>query len=188
MIRVGINGFGRIGRMVIRAGIDNPDIQFVAVNDDWAQQFDDGEQQKQYLEGLSTHAKFLRFSRDFRKEEGDQIKSERVTKSGVSYIKLRMQDALEFLTKKDYTDNWDSEMHERFCSKNVNDWTSNLEERGFTVHKNSHAYMNPWIRDKRIKDKVEIYREDAEHLVKVDYNDQRYFITTMLLIADKPMA
>ncbi len=33
MIRVAINGFGRIGRMVLRAGIDNPDIEFVAIND-----------------------------------------------------------------------------------------------------------------------------------------------------------
>ncbi|MBI4353531.1 MAG: type I glyceraldehyde-3-phosphate dehydrogenase [Candidatus Omnitrophica bacterium] len=32
-IRVGINGFGRIGRNVFRAGADNPGIEFVAVND-----------------------------------------------------------------------------------------------------------------------------------------------------------
>lgn len=32
-IRVGINGFGRIGRLVCRAGLKDPNIQFVAVND-----------------------------------------------------------------------------------------------------------------------------------------------------------
>ena len=32
-VRVGINGFGRIGRLVLRAGIDSADIDFVAVND-----------------------------------------------------------------------------------------------------------------------------------------------------------
>ena len=32
-IRVGINGFGRIGRLVTRAGISDPDIEFVAIND-----------------------------------------------------------------------------------------------------------------------------------------------------------
>ena len=32
-VRVGINGFGRIGRMVYRAGFRNPAIEFVAVND-----------------------------------------------------------------------------------------------------------------------------------------------------------
>ena len=32
-IKVGINGFGRIGRNVVRAGLHHPDIEFVAVND-----------------------------------------------------------------------------------------------------------------------------------------------------------
>ena len=33
MVRVAINGFGRIGRMVFRAGLQDPDIEFVALND-----------------------------------------------------------------------------------------------------------------------------------------------------------
>ena len=32
-IKVGINGFGRIGRLVFRAGLSNPDIEFVGIND-----------------------------------------------------------------------------------------------------------------------------------------------------------
>jgi glyceraldehyde 3-phosphate dehydrogenase len=32
-IKVGINGFGRIGRNVLRAALDNPEIEFVATND-----------------------------------------------------------------------------------------------------------------------------------------------------------
>jgi glyceraldehyde 3-phosphate dehydrogenase len=32
-VKVGINGFGRIGRNVVRAGMNNPNIEFVAVND-----------------------------------------------------------------------------------------------------------------------------------------------------------
>ena len=32
-VKVGINGFGRIGRNVFRTAIGNPDIEFVAVND-----------------------------------------------------------------------------------------------------------------------------------------------------------
>ena len=31
--RVAINGFGRIGKLVFRAGIDNPNLDFVALND-----------------------------------------------------------------------------------------------------------------------------------------------------------
>ena len=32
-IKIGINGFGRIGRLVFRAGIDSPDVEFVGIND-----------------------------------------------------------------------------------------------------------------------------------------------------------
>ncbi len=32
-IKVAINGFGRIGRLVFRAGLDHPDIEFVGIND-----------------------------------------------------------------------------------------------------------------------------------------------------------
>ncbi len=32
-VKVAINGFGRIGRLVFRAGFKNKDVEFVAVND-----------------------------------------------------------------------------------------------------------------------------------------------------------
>ncbi len=32
-VKLGINGFGRIGRLVFRAGLDNPNVEFVMVND-----------------------------------------------------------------------------------------------------------------------------------------------------------
>jgi glyceraldehyde 3-phosphate dehydrogenase len=32
-LKVGINGFGRIGRLVFRAGVTNPNIEFVGIND-----------------------------------------------------------------------------------------------------------------------------------------------------------
>ena len=33
MVKVGINGFGRIGRLVFRASLERTDLQVVAVND-----------------------------------------------------------------------------------------------------------------------------------------------------------
>ncbi|MGL5873868.1 MAG: type I glyceraldehyde-3-phosphate dehydrogenase [Xenococcaceae cyanobacterium] len=33
VMKVGINGFGRIGRLVFRAGINNPNLEFVGIND-----------------------------------------------------------------------------------------------------------------------------------------------------------
>src|SRR5215203_3527924 len=32
-LKVAINGFGRIGRLVFRAGITNPNVEFVGIND-----------------------------------------------------------------------------------------------------------------------------------------------------------
>ena len=32
-VKIGINGFGRIGRLVLRFGIDNPNLEFVGIND-----------------------------------------------------------------------------------------------------------------------------------------------------------
>lgn len=32
-VKVGINGFGRIGRMVFRAALNNPNVEVIAVND-----------------------------------------------------------------------------------------------------------------------------------------------------------
>lgn len=32
-IKVGINGFGRIGRIVFRNAVEHPDVEIVAVND-----------------------------------------------------------------------------------------------------------------------------------------------------------
>ena len=32
-LKIAINGFGRIGRNVVRAGLGNPEVEFVAAND-----------------------------------------------------------------------------------------------------------------------------------------------------------
>ena len=32
-VKLGINGFGRIGRMVFRAALNHPDVEVVAIND-----------------------------------------------------------------------------------------------------------------------------------------------------------
>ncbi|MGM9923099.1 MAG: glyceraldehyde 3-phosphate dehydrogenase NAD-binding domain-containing protein, partial [Bacillus sp. (in: firmicutes)] len=33
MVKIGINGFGRIGRNVFRAALKNPNVEVVAIND-----------------------------------------------------------------------------------------------------------------------------------------------------------
>ena len=52
-IKVGINGFGRIGRLVFRAAVKNPNIQIVGIND-----LIDVDYMKYMLTYDSTHGKF----------------------------------------------------------------------------------------------------------------------------------
>ena len=54
MVKVGINGFGRIGRLVFRASVERDDVQVLAVNDP----FIDLEYMKYMLEYDSVHGRF----------------------------------------------------------------------------------------------------------------------------------
>jgi len=53
-VKVGINGFGRIGRLVFRASLDNPDIEVVGINDP----FIDLEYMAYMLKYDSVHGRF----------------------------------------------------------------------------------------------------------------------------------
>ncbi|AUG58314.1 MAG TPA: type I glyceraldehyde-3-phosphate dehydrogenase [Ruminiclostridium sp.] len=53
-VKVGINGFGRIGRLVFRASIDNPDVEVVGINDP----FIDLEYMKYMLKYDTVHGQF----------------------------------------------------------------------------------------------------------------------------------
>lgn len=148
-------------------------------NDDYAASFDSGQREafKEYLDGLSTFAKFLRFVEDFRSEEGELFEYELVdAKAG--RVQLRMMELCEFLSKKDYTDNWASEMHERFCFWSFDDWKSAIQNAGFQVSPESNAYQNPWIVENRYQGKVEIMKPNTNERLP-------YPVTNMLLIAEK---
>ncbi|HEY7335587.1 MAG TPA: type I glyceraldehyde-3-phosphate dehydrogenase [Bryobacteraceae bacterium] len=54
MTKIGINGFGRIGRLVFRAALDNPEAKIVAINDP----FIDAEYMAYMLKYDSVHGRF----------------------------------------------------------------------------------------------------------------------------------
>jgi glyceraldehyde 3-phosphate dehydrogenase len=54
VVKVGINGFGRIGRLVFRASLEKPEVQVVAINDP----FIDVEYMVYLMKYDSTHGKF----------------------------------------------------------------------------------------------------------------------------------
>jgi hypothetical protein len=151
-------------------------------NDDYEADFGKGDREsfRQYLQGLSTFARFLRFQRDFRRGEGYRLESETGVIGGETYVRLRLRDACEFMSKKDYLDNWHSEMHETFCFWDVLQWRQALERAGFAVHPDSHAFANPWIVENRYRGKVELFRKIDSSLQPMDYP-----VTNVLLIAEK---
>lgn len=117
-----------------------------------------------YLNSLSTFSRFLRFASDFRKEENDQIAYSIDEIKGKEYICLKLSDAAEFMLTKDYTDNWKSEMHERFCFWGLTNWEEELINTGFVIDEETHAYTNPWIADNRFKNKVQLFNRSLEPL------------------------
>lgn len=132
-----------------------------------------------YLQTLSTYGRFLRFARDFRKKEGYRVAYETVIVDGHEYIALTCRDACEFMSRKDYTDNWESEMHETFCFWDFAQWKAHLEAAGFRIRPESHAYVNAWIVENRLAGKVSLFREDIKGVEPMPYP-----VMGMILVAE----
>jgi hypothetical protein len=133
-----------------------------------------------HLNRLSTYGRFLRFAIDFRKHEGYSLYYAVRLIDGKEYIELSLGDACEFMSRKDYTDNWESEMHETFTFWSIDDWKAELEKVGFVIAPESQAYTNTWIVDNRLRGKVELYIEESGKLEAFSYP-----VTNMILIAEK---
>lgn len=141
---------------------------------------------KEYLDSLSTKERFFQFQSDFRKEEGYLLRSQSVFVDGIEYHRMKLADVCEFLSKKDYTDNWESEMHESFCFWSFSDWKSHLESVGFHVSPKSHVYRNEWLVENRYLGKTKIFtsEKDIPHS-KEDLIPMDFPVTHMLLLAEK---
>jgi hypothetical protein len=133
-----------------------------------------------YLDPLSTYARFYRFARDFRKKEGYQVNFEEVSINNNTYIKLRLKDAAEFLSRKDYIDNWQSEMHETFCFWDFEEWKDQLQYAGFKIHADSRAFTNQWIVENRWQGKACLFTWNGNELIPEEYP-----LTTMFLVGIK---
>lgn len=148
--------------------------------EDWQEQLEEREALAQYLSGLSTYGRFLRFAKDFRSAEGYQLQFEELHQQGKQLIKLTLRDACEFMSRKDYVDNWQSEMHETFCFWDFDAWKSHLESIGFSVLSESKPYTNSWIVKNRLEGKVELYSDRLGQRERLDYP-----VTNMLMIVEK---
>lgn len=143
---------------------------------------DPGDRQgfRRHLGGLSTRERFVRFAKDFRRGEGYHLPYEPARVDGLDCVELSLRDACEFLSKKDYLDNWQSEMHETFCFWSFSDWSAAVERAGLSVLPASNAFTNPWIVQHRFEGKARLYRRAAGGLAPLDWP-----VTNMLLAAEK---
>lgn len=100
-------------------------------------------------EGQSTRSRFLKFVAEF--------SPRKISYEGIGGIfRLTLRDAMEFISKMEYTDNWASELHEEFCFWSFDDWTRELTDAGLTVLPESHAYVNEWRVERRFRGHVRI--------------------------------
>lgn len=132
---------------------------------------------RETITGMSTASRFYRFVHDFRRHEGYRLQFETVHHDGETIIELRLQDAMEFLLHKDYTDNWSSEMHERYCALGFSQWRTLIEQAGFEMDMRSHAYANPWIVEHRFKNHAGVLTKENGFLM--------YPAHTMIMAARK---
>lgn len=178
------------GRLLIRDVIGPEDLEETVylwlTNEDgisW-----DAAKSSDEIAALSTYARFFRFAEEFLPQRRNIALSPLVpftleTIGDKTYVVTSMRLAVEYTAKKDYTDNWASEMHEEFAFWSFSDWKSALREVGFVVKQSSHVYTNQWIVDTRWKGKVAIFRRRGEELIPLPYPP-----TTCILVAQKPAA
>lgn len=139
------------------------------------------EQLPDFLRSLSTKARFGRFVKDFRAKEGDQIVASTEIIDGKEYVVVRYADFCDFLAKKDYANSWLSEMHERFCFWEYNDWEAALKEVGFEIADGSEAKQNPWLIENRFAPAAKVFKKEDAGLVEMPQP-----VTNVLLVARKP--
>ncbi|MFI5692053.1 class I SAM-dependent methyltransferase [Kribbella sp. NPDC051586] len=113
-----------------------------------------------YITNLSTRARFFQFAHDFRRNAEVPFDFDATGDK----LTLRLADAMDFLTRKDYVDNWLSETHEQFCGLNFAGWSAVAERAGFTVDPASNAWRNDWVIDNRIAPVSSITTPDGDAL------------------------
>ncbi|MDT9595181.1 class I SAM-dependent methyltransferase [Nocardioides zeae] len=129
-----------------------------------------------YVGGLSTDARMRQFAHDFPRLSGAAFVARSL---GEGRWRLRLGDAMEFLTTKDYADNWLSECHESFCGLTMADWREVLTGAGLTLDPTSVAWRNDWLVSERFAPTARLH--DVETGDELDWP-----VTHVLTVARRP--
>jgi len=187
------------GRLLIRDVVGperGDDLAFLFCHDDDGEELADDSwkpllnRQPEWLEALSSRSRFLVFAHDFlswkRGSKKAEFKFQSVKRTYQPGFLLSLRSACEFLSKKDYVENWQSEMNEEFCFWSFTRWKEVLSETGLRVLENpnhlqygSRVYTNPWIVKNRYEGHVQLFGVGGAALA--------WPPTTMVLVAEKPI-
>jgi hypothetical protein len=122
----------------------------------------------EWLRDLSTRSGFFVFAHDFlakrRADKKAEFKFQTVERTYQPGFLLSLRSAAEFLSKKDYVENWQSELNEEFCFWSFTQWKQALAEAGFHILENpnqpergSRVYTNPWIVQNRYEGHAQLF-------------------------------
>jgi SAM-dependent methyltransferase len=125
-----------------------------------------------YVGSLSTRARLDQLAADYRFPLPFAVRAD-------GAVELSLADAMDFLTRKDYVDNWLSECHEQFCGLEYADWKGLLADAGFEVDPVSRAWRNDWIVTHRLEPVAELSTPDGAVL--------SWPATHVLLVARRPL-
>jgi SAM-dependent methyltransferase len=125
-----------------------------------------------YVAGLSSRARLDQFAVDYR--------------FGLAYqpvdadsVALDLGSAMDYLTRKDYADNWLSEAQEQFCGLEFADWKALLADVGFEVDAASGAYRNDWLVEHRLAPVAALRERSGREL--------DWPVTHVLIVARRPL-
>ncbi|MDG4764313.1 class I SAM-dependent methyltransferase [Solwaraspora sp. WMMD406] len=128
----------------------------------------------QHVRVLSTRARLDQFAVDFAFPTPYQPVPDR---PGV--VETTLGAAMDFLTRKDYPDNWLSETREQFCGLEYADWKALLADVGFEVEAASGPWRNDWIVTNRL--------DPVATLRTLDGAAMEWPVTHVLLVARRPV-
>ncbi|WP_231954498.1 class I SAM-dependent methyltransferase [Actinoplanes derwentensis] len=117
----------------------------------------DPEEVRGYVSGLSTRARLDQFAVDFAFPFDFEAVDDQT-------VRIELGPAMDFLTRKDYVDNWLSETKEQFCGLSFAEWGELLAEAGFVLDPASTPIRNDWIIDNRIAPVASLTDERAQPL------------------------
>lgn len=168
------------GRILIRDGVKpEPELVFL-----W---LDHSRYQRHGNPGmLSARERFFRFVQDFRPVR--EVPYYRIRTGSIGgerigwLVALESQNAYEFLLKKDYVENWETELRVIFGFWTFTEYQKELRSAGFAIRCLS-SFCSPWLVEHRLKPAARLFRLNEQGKLE----PSPFFPTHVFAVAERPI-